>query len=88
MLVYKKETSTVAMMVSGGRGFSFNSHHYLQVKGMTMGTHMAPSYANLLMGYLEQDFLNSEFDKPSLSLRFIDDIPTLATWSRLPHYLP
>ena len=46
--------------------FSFNSHHYLQVKSMAMGTLMAPSYANLFMGHLEQDFLNSELYKPSL----------------------
>ena len=55
-------------------GITFNSHHYLHVKGTAMGTHMAPSYANLFMGHLEQKFLNSEPYKPSLWLRFIDDI--------------
>ena len=35
---------------------------------------IAPSYANLFMGHLEQEFLNSEPYKPSLWLRFIDDI--------------
>ena len=54
--------------------FCFKSHHHLQVKGMAVGTHMAPSYANLFMGHLEQDFLGSQLDKPSLWLRFIDDI--------------
>ena len=32
------------------------------------------SYANLFMADLEQDFLDSQFDKPSLWLRFIDNI--------------
>ena len=39
-----------------------------------MGTCMALSYANLLMGYLQQKFLGSQLDKPSLWLRFINDI--------------
>ena len=46
--------------------FPFNSHHYLQFKGLAMGTRMSPSYANLFMGHLEQKFLNSETYKPSL----------------------
>ena len=41
---------------------------------MDMGTHMTPSYANLFMGHLEQDFLDSELNKPGLWLRFIDDL--------------
>ena len=32
----------------------------------------APYHANLFMGHLEQDFLNSKFDKLGLWLRFID----------------
>ena len=39
-----------------------------------MGTRMAPSYADLFMGHLEQKFLGSQLYKPSLWLRFIDDI--------------
>ena len=54
--------------------FSFNSLHYLLVKGPAIGTRMAPSYANLFMGSLEEDFMNSEDSKPDLWLRFIDDI--------------
>ena len=49
-------------------------HHYHQIKGTAMGTRRAPSYGNLFMGHLEQKFLNFEPYKPSLWLRFIDDI--------------
>ena len=35
---------------------------------------MAPSLACLFMDKLEQDFLNKETEKPSLWLRYIDDI--------------
>ena len=54
--------------------FTFNSLHYLQVKATAMGNRMACSYANLFMGSLEDDFLNSKDSKPNLWLRFIDVI--------------
>ncbi|OOZ57814.1 hypothetical protein [Solemya velum gill symbiont] len=34
--------------------FIFNSQHYLQLVGTAMGTKVAPTYANLVMGFLEQ----------------------------------
>ena len=41
---------------------------HLQAKGTAMGNRMAPSYANLFKGSLEEDFLNSEDSKPDLYL--------------------
>ena len=46
---------------------------------------MASPYANLFMSLLEQDFLHSAVKKPSLWLRFIDDIFLL--WPHGPNYL-
>ena len=34
--------------------FSFNQAHYKQVKGTAMGTKVAPVYATLTLGYLEE----------------------------------
>ncbi|XP_061190029.1 uncharacterized protein LOC133197859 [Saccostrea echinata] len=34
--------------------FSFNDKHYAQKKGTAMGTKMAPTYATLTLGYLEE----------------------------------
>lgn len=34
--------------------FSFNGKHYLQLKGTAMVTKMAPTYATLTLGYLEE----------------------------------
>ena len=45
--------------------FHFNNNFYLQVKGTAMGTKVAPTYATLVMGYLEEILyskLPSEFD--------------------------
>ena len=33
--------------------FQFNGQYYIQLKGTAMGTKMAPTYANLFLGYLE-----------------------------------
>jgi hypothetical protein len=39
--------------------FTFEGNHYLQIDGTPMGTKMAPSYANILMGDLEERLLLS-----------------------------
>ena len=54
--------------------FIFNGLNYLQVNGTAMGTCMAPNYANIFMGKLETNFLNTYPIKPLLWLRYIDDI--------------
>jgi len=54
--------------------FDFNSKHYLQVGGTAMGTRVAPSFANLFMADLEEKHVYTYPTKPSLWLRYIDDI--------------
>jgi len=39
-----------------------------------MGTRMAPFYANLFMGKLEHDFLQTQLLTPLLWVRFLDDM--------------
>ena len=53
--------------------FSFDQEHYLQLHGTAMGTRMAPSYANLFMGHLEERLLNHINDKSDIWWKFIDD---------------
>ena len=33
---------------------SFDGEHYQQISGVAMGTKIGPSYANLFVGYVEQ----------------------------------
>ena len=55
--------------------FDFNGKHYHQQKsGTTMGTKLAPSYANLFMSKFEQDYVYTYHLQPTLWKRFIDDI--------------
>ena len=54
--------------------FQFNGRHFLQVGGTAMGTKVAPTFANLFMGYLEKKILNEVDHTPQMFLRYIDDI--------------
>ena len=54
--------------------FSFNGKNYLQVGGTAMGTKLAPSYANIFMGDLEEKMLASFDLQPLIWVRFIDDV--------------
>ena len=54
--------------------FEFNGRLYHQVSGTAMGTKMAPNYANLFMGELEKKLINLHPVKPTLWIRYIDDI--------------
>ena len=38
--------------------FQFNDKYYIQISGTAMGTKMAPTYATLTMGFLEEEILN------------------------------
>jgi len=54
--------------------FSFADSYFKQINGVAMGIKMAPSYANLFVGYIEQQFFNQyNGPKPKLYRRYIDD---------------
>jgi len=59
--------------------FTFENHNFLQIKGTAMGTRMTPSYANLFMGRLETQYLNSTSLEPFTWLRYINDIFLICT---------
>lgn len=54
--------------------FEFNDEYYTQVRGVSMGTRMGPSYACLFMGFLEYEFMNTYNGPiPEVYKRYIDD---------------
>ena len=54
--------------------FSFGDNYYKQINGVAMGSRMEPSYANLFVGYIENEFFsNCNGPKPDLYERFTDD---------------
>ena len=54
--------------------FLFDNKEYLQIGGTAMGTKLAPSFANLFMGHVEDKFVYSYPLQPFIWKRFIDDI--------------
>ena len=62
--------------------FRFNDRFYNQIKGTAMGTKVAPTYANLVMGYLERNLFHQikiTYDEHFVSIfktfwkRYLDD---------------
>ena len=52
--------------------FSFDGHMYRQIDGVAMGSPLGPTLANIIMGYLEEQyFLNNQ--KPLMYVRYVDD---------------
>ena len=54
--------------------FQFNNKHFLQVGGTAMGTKLAPSFANIFMGWFEETHVYPYKLQPLLWKRYIDDI--------------
>ena len=74
-----KEPSTdtllrLAELVLTLNSFTFSGEIFKQINGVAMGTKMGPNYANLFVGYVEEQIFN-QFDgpKPELFGRYIDD---------------
>ena len=65
--------------------FTFAGQHYLQTHGTAMGTHAAPSYANIFMGRLENQILAEVDKKPHVWWRYIDDV--FAMWTHGENHL-
>lgn len=54
--------------------FEYAGEYFLQLQGTAMGTKFAPSYANLYLAGIEQDFLGSRVLSPLVWRRFLDDV--------------
>jgi hypothetical protein len=74
---YDIETDSIVQLlrhVLTKNNFDFNMRHFLQVGGTAMGTKVAPSFANLFMADFEDKYVYTYPVRPSLWLRYIDDI--------------
>ena len=70
-------------LVLNGNIFTFNEELFIQKIGTAMGTKLAPTYACLFMGWLEEEFLQRKWSgvQPKMWKRYIDDIFFLWTGS-------
>ena len=51
------------LLILTNNTFTFDDRIFLQKKGTAMGTKMAPSYATLVLGYLENELYSQVFNK-------------------------
>ena len=64
--------------------FSFDGEYYQQISGVAMGTKMGPSYANLFVGYVEQQIFERYTGPiPDFFGRYIDDCLGTASCTRV-----
>ena len=64
----------LAELVLTLNNFSFDGEHYQQISGVAMGTKMGPNYANLFVGFVENQIFEQYTDPvPDFFGRFIDD---------------
>ena len=54
--------------------FEFSNKYFIQTSGTAIGTKLAPGYANLFLSIFERNMLNQYPIKPSIWLRYVDDI--------------
>lgn len=56
--------------------FALNDNNvlYLQIRGAAMGSRVSPSYANILMGFFEETFIQSFHKQSLLYHRHIDNV--------------
>ena len=70
-----KIITTFLLLILTSNNFVFSSNIYLQIKGCTMGTIYAPTYANIFMVEFEQKYIYPLIkDKSIFFFRYIDDI--------------
>ena len=51
-----------------------NGSMYLQIEGVAMGSPLGPVFANFYMGFLENKVFKEKKNKPSIYVRYVDDI--------------
>ena len=72
-------------LVLTGNNFQFDNKHFLQIGGTAMGTKLAPSFANIFMGWFEEKYVYSYKTQPLIWKRYIDDM--FIIWQHGPNSL-
>ena len=72
--LHPKSTSCdLLKLVLTWNNFQFDDKHYLQIGGTAIGTKLAPSFANIFMGWFEDKFIYPHHKLPLLWKQYIDD---------------
>ena len=66
--------SDILDLILDHNDFSFEGRNYRQICGVAMGNAVSPTIASLVFGHIEQQVLAKCKFKPTLMVRFLDDI--------------
>lgn len=87
--VSDKESACIKLAVRfvlGNNYLTFDGKFYKQIKGLAMGTPLAPPIANIFMAYLEKKTFSSRPGLcPVIYVRFLDDIFYLQVLKNIPY---
>ena len=70
---FSREIFKKLLVFATGGIFSFNGNYYKQIDGVTMGSPLGPTLANLFLANLEKNWLSLNHS-PLLYRRYVDDI--------------
>ena len=73
--ISKKDLKQLFLFATSNTHFLFNGEYYEQTDGVAMGSPLAPTLANLFMGFHEKKWLDEySGNKPLFYQRYVDDI--------------
>lgn len=72
---YSRQTFKRLLEIATGGYFLYKGKLFCQVDGVTMGSPLGPTFANIFLAHFENQFMKTCLDfKPELYLRYVDDI--------------
>ena len=73
--ITRKELKKLFLFATSQTHFIFNSKFYNKIDGVAMSSPLAPTLANIFMGFYESKWLNEyNLNKPKFYFRYVDDI--------------
>ena len=73
--ITRKELKKLFLFATSQTHFIFNSKFYNQIDGVAMCSLLAPTLANIFMGFYKSKWFNEyNLNKPKFCLRYVDDI--------------
>ena len=70
-MIFNRVITMLLLLLLSLNNFVFNCQHYLQIRGCTVGTKWAPSYANIFMEIYEENIPTHQSSHHPISAHFV-----------------